>query len=56
MSEEVSVKMSYSTKRLDHLGIVSRGFDAFNIKDIIDEVIPSQQQHMTHEDPLALLG
>ena len=40
--------MSYSTKRLDHLGIVSGVFDAFNIKDIIDEVIPSQQRNVTH--------
>ena len=40
--------MSYSTKRLDHLGIVSGVFDAFNIKDIIDEEIPSQQRHVTH--------
>lgn len=40
--------MSYSTKRLDHLGIVSGVFDAFKIKDIIDEVIPSQQRNVTH--------
>ena len=40
--------MSYSTKRLDHLGIVSGVFDAFKIKDIIDEVIPAQQRNVTH--------
>ena len=40
--------MSYSTKRLDHLGIVSGVFDAFKIKDIIDELIPSQQRNVTH--------
>lgn len=38
----------YSTQHLDHLGIIAGTFNLLNIKEIIDELVPSGRRNVTH--------